>query len=371
MVNVRTLFFYAILALGVYTLTPFLFVILLSFITAYALYPFLSWLRNYVKYKSIALFLLICWVFIPLYFFSILTYIEFQKLIPVLPFVQQWVSDAFVQINIYTPDIIAKYNLGTFIQTGTIDMIEFLRQFMIAKLTVLAVSLPWVLLQFILYIFSTYYILKDFDIFSKKTDRYIEILSGEKKEFVQTIVNGIKNSFNFLIFNYVVLAIVIGLMTYIIFLIAGMPFSLLFALIIALITFVPNVGPWPFIGLIGIGYYFTGINTQGAIGIIAYSLICLVVFEYFIRPSYGAKVGGVHPLTTLFGLLGGTIVFGIKGVLLGPMILILAETFVRTHYKMKEKEAEKEKETLTRTHYKMKEKEAEKEKIRRRPVIIG
>ncbi|RLG15051.1 MAG: hypothetical protein DRN66_00420 [Candidatus Nanohalarchaeota archaeon] len=342
MVSARTLFFYAVLGLGAYILSPFLVVIILSFLTAYAMYPFLKLVRKYVKYKSVALFLLISWVFIPLYFFSILTYMEFQKLIPLFPAIQQWVSNWFVYINAYMPDIIAKYNLSAFVQSGTQDLIGFSSQIVIAGVTKLAINLPWFLFQFLLYIFSTYYILYDFDTFSKKLNRYIEITSADKKCIIKNTVTGIKNSFNFFIVNYLVLAAIIGLVSYIVFLAAGLPFALLFSIIIGLITLVPNIGPWLFITIIGIAYYFAATNINGAIGIIAYSLIGFIAFEYYIRPILGAKAGGVHPLTTLFGVLGGAICFGTKGVLIGPIVLIVAETFIRAHYDLKEKEAEEE-----------------------------
>ena len=341
MAETKTIFFYLFLILAFYIISPFIFIIILSFITAYALYPLLSFLRKYVQYKSVALILLISWVFIPLYFFSMLTYIEFQKLIPVFPLISHWVTDAFIYLADFGPSIIEKYSLDLFLQSGTLQLIESIRLFMIASLTKLAVGLPWFLFQFMLYIVSTYYILYDMDLFNKKINKYVDITPDEdNKCLIKTILVGLKNSFNFLIFNYVVLAIILGLLSYIIFLAAGLPFALLFSILIALITFIPNVGPWPFITLIGIGYYFTGINENASFIIIGYSLIGFIIFEYFIRPSFGAKAGKVSPLTTLFGIFGGTIVFGVKGILIGPIILILAETFIRTHYKLKEKKAE-------------------------------
>ena len=339
MATLRTLFFYFVIGLGIYILSPFLVVIILSFLTAYTLYPFFKWLRKYVKYKSVALFLLISWVFIPLYFFSILTYIEFQNLILVFPMIEQWVSDKIMYFNSYIPEVISRYNLGLFVQSGADDLINFSKNILLVQLTKIAINIPWFFFQFLLYIFSTYYLLCDFSTFTNKLNRYIKITSKDKNCIIKNTVEGIKNSFNFLIVNYIVLAIIIGLISYIVFLAAGLPFALLCSIFIGIITFIPNIGPWPFITLIGISYYFTAANTNGALGIIAYSLIGFIVIEYYLRPSLGAKAGKVHPLTTLFGVLGGAICFGAKGVLIGPIVLIVAETFIRAHYSLKEEEA--------------------------------
>ena len=87
-----------------------------------------------------------------------LTYIEFQKLIPVFPLISNWVTDAFIYIATFGPSVIEKYSLDLFLQSGTLQLIESLRLFMVTELTKLAVGLPWFLFQFMLYIFSTYYI---------------------------------------------------------------------------------------------------------------------------------------------------------------------------------------------------------------------
>ncbi|OYT33557.1 MAG: hypothetical protein B6U87_03265 [Candidatus Aenigmarchaeota archaeon ex4484_52] len=335
MISSRTIFFYIILCFALYIISPFFIIIILSIITAYAMHPFLENIRKIVKYKNISLFLLICWIFIPIYFLSILTYFECQNLASDFPKLQSAVSNAFIKINTYTPEFMINYNLQQYIQPATENFLVSAKLFLIEQIKIIAFGLPWFLFYFFLYGFTTYFILRDWDLFADKISKYIEMSSEYNKCIFNTTINGLKNSFNFLLFNYIFLAIVVGLLSYIVFSIVGLPYAILFSIVIAFITFIPNIGPWIFIALIGLLFGAFTNNTQGATIIIIYSLLGMIIFEYYIRPVFGGRAGNVYPLTTLFGLLGGYICLGAQGVLYGPIILIVAETFIKAHYKLK------------------------------------
>ena len=44
-------------------------------------------------------------------------------------------------------------------------------------------------------------------------------------------------------------------------------------------------------------------------------------FDNFVRPYLQQKIGRIHPLTTLIGIFIGVPLFGLLGILIGPLMI--------------------------------------------------
>jgi predicted PurR-regulated permease PerM len=65
--------------------------------------------------------------------------------------------------------------------------------------------------------------------------------------------------------------------------------------------------------------YSQGMNWQGT-GLVIYSLLVTGNVDYMARISLMKKIGNVHPLITIFGVIVGLKLFGFMGFIFGPLI---------------------------------------------------
>jgi len=123
----------------------------------------------------------------------------------------------------------------------------------------------------------------------------------------------------------------------------GTPHALVMAFFVALVDFIPVLGtgtilvPWAAILLIT-GDLFTGI------GLLVLQVICFIT-RNIVQPKILSAQIGVHPLLTIISIFVGFTLFGVPGLIFGPLIAILAaeayKSFVRQREE-KEKQLELE-----------------------------
>lgn len=68
-------------------------------------------------------------------------------------------------------------------------------------------------------------------------------------------------------------------------------------------------------------HLYTQGNTWQATGLLIYSLVVTGNVDYLARITLMKKIGNVHPLITIFGVLVGLQLFGFMGFIFGPLIL--------------------------------------------------
>jgi predicted PurR-regulated permease PerM len=108
-------------------------------------------------------------------------------------------------------------------------------------------------------------------------------------------------------------------------------FLLIFAVTFFL-SFIPVIGAAPVALLLAVISFLLG-NTGSGIGLLVVTVIAGSV-DNIIKPLvFSKEEEGLHPVVSLLGLIGAIIVFGLPGLLLGPLLLQvtikLAPVFVR------------------------------------------
>ena len=113
-----------------------------------------------------------------------------------------------------------------------------------------------------------------------------------------------------------------GMASFVLMLIFQVEGSLLFSVLLMIASFLPIVGAtivWIPVGLL---LCITGSVLKGVIFLIIMGVVTTIM-ESFLRPMYLRDRINVHPLLIFFSILGGIKFFGINGLLLGPMVIIL------------------------------------------------
>jgi predicted PurR-regulated permease PerM len=117
-----------------------------------------------------------------------------------------------------------------------------------------------------------------------------------------------------------IIALSQGVLAYIGYLIFGVPEALLWALVTCFLSFIPIVGTalvWLPMSLYLIS---TGNSTLG-IGLIIYCAIILTNIDNVLRFTVLKKIGDVHPLISILGVIIGLNLFGFLGLIFGPLLI--------------------------------------------------
>jgi len=107
------------------------------------------------------------------------------------------------------------------------------------------------------------------------------------------------------------------------------------SILIFVVAFLPVIGPWLLyvplalwqIALVPGGY------TRGLAIFVFGVLFLTLIPDLYIRPKLVARGSEIHPLLFIIGFFGGEVLFGLKGVILGPLLLGLAQGIVTLYVK--------------------------------------
>jgi predicted PurR-regulated permease PerM len=103
----------------------------------------------------------------------------------------------------------------------------------------------------------------------------------------------------------------------------GMPYAVLLSLVAAVLDFLPLLGISATMIPI-IVYLFINGNILGGIGAII-TLVVISVVRRFIEPPILGNAMRLHPMATLFSMILGVSAYGLSGILIGPIVLVIVK----------------------------------------------
>ncbi len=113
--------------------------------------------------------------------------------------------------------------------------------------------------------------------------------------------------------------------------IAGAPEPVLLATITAVCSLVPAVGTLLVWVPVGVGLFATGHPGAGVFELLWGGFVVVGLSDYVIRPALVGGHGHVPTLLTFISLFGGVEVFGLLGLIIGPVIAAVALALLRTY----------------------------------------
>lgn len=122
--------------------------------------------------------------------------------------------------------------------------------------------------------------------------------------------------------GYILVALYQGFTAFIIMVIFGVKGALLFSVILMFASFIPLFGAAIVWVPVGVFLCATTSVVKGVLFLIICG-VCVSMLDNFLRPLFLKDRIKVHPLIIFFAILGGLNVFGMNGLVLGPMIVIL------------------------------------------------
>jgi predicted PurR-regulated permease PerM len=241
----------------------------------------------------------------------------------IIPIVMQQIFDAFGLFQSFDVAALVKQILPTSstqlqvnVTTTIVSFIGKITTSSLSTLTGILLDLPTVLLHMAVVIFVFFFAMRDSD----KLKQYVLELSPLKKEKGVELSKQFKQITNSLIYGNFIIGIVQGIAAGIGLLIFGVPKAFLLTVVAIFASVLPIVGPW-LVWIPAAIYLFNIGHTTAAIGFSIYSILIVSTIDNFLRPYLVARNAKSSSAVVLVGMIGGLLVFGVLGLLIGPLIL--------------------------------------------------
>lgn len=190
--------------------------------------------------------------------------------------------------------------------------------------------IPNLILTIFITVFSTYYFL----LHGKDLYRFFSEIFPLPEKRYQQILSRFDGLTRGMIMGQIVVGFIQGLLAWGGFLLLGVPNPLLWAFMTALISIVPLLGAvlvWFPVAL----YLFavgslTG-NYWPGLALLFYGTFVISLVDNFLKPKIVGDQANIHPLIILFGIFGGIQLFGLPGILIGPLVLTIFDLVIEIY----------------------------------------
>jgi len=293
---------------------PILIAIIYGLLLSYILYPVYKFILSKVKYENLSAFLICLGVFLILFIlFSVILGALFNQLINFYITLQKMDTTKVIEASL--PGIISSdvsSNMATSIESSLSRLLakttSYIGDFIL--------NLPNLLLQILVVFLIFFFSLRD----GEKAIKYLRGLSPLNKETQAKFFQQFKGITQSVLIGQIVVGIIQGIIAGVGYFIFGVPNALLLTALTVMIGVIPIIGPW--LVWIPVDVYLFIVNRPGAgMGLLIYGLFLINWVDTIIRPMIVSKRTQINPAIILIGMIGGIFVFGVLGLIIGPLIL--------------------------------------------------
>ncbi len=302
-----------LLVLSFLLLKPLLLSIIMGIILAFVLSPVYDWFYKYLKLKnlsaSLIIILLIILIVLPLWFLT-----------PIIVNQSIKIYIASQQIDFITPlkTIFPSLSTDAFSSELGAALSSFVTKVMNSvtnSLSKLILNFPTIVLQFLVVFFVLFFVLRD----KEKIVAYIQSLLPFSKEVEKKLFKSSRDITLSVLYGQVILGILAGIIAGLGFIIFRIPNALIFTLVAIILGILPIVGTaliWIPVAV----YLLIAGNTFAAFGVILFGIISATI-PSLLQPIFVSKRTNMNTSLILIGMIGGLFLFGILGIIIGPLII--------------------------------------------------
>ncbi|XRO75104.1 AI-2E family transporter [Methanocaldococcus sp. 28A] len=313
-----------LLIMLLYIIWPFIDVLAYSVAFAYMALPIYNLLRKKFN-KTISAGLAISIYLIPIIIITTYALIALMEII---------FSFNTKSIEQYTEVIFALYKTSILegiineqILTKYID--EFVK-YLINQFSGKIIDVGYLIIKVVMILFITFYFLKDGD---KVKNLIISLSSNEDKERMRIYLEYLHESYKNLFISCVSLSVIIAILSYIGYLIVGVPYAELFALITGIFALLPILGGWMVYISIAIYYFLTHDYTKAIFMFIYGEIFLSIAPDFVIRPYLVKKDVDIHPVFVIIAFLMAPLSLGFSGFAIGPLVVGALNAFYLAKYR--------------------------------------
>ncbi len=221
----------------------------------------------------------------------------------------EWIKNAVDTINEYAGDKLGKPDLLQ-------EQLEKSATYFGGMFTSLLSGAAGLFLDITVMYFLLYFLFVNFRSFERGLLRY----SPFKVENAVRFGHELRNITYSNVIGQTFIALVQGGALALGFWIFGFNDAVFWGVICAILSFVPLLGP-PLIFVPAAIYAFTQGDNLAAIGLLIYGFVVVINIDNVLRLIIAKKVGDIHPIITVVGVIIGIPLFGMMGLVYGPLLL--------------------------------------------------
>ncbi len=299
-----------LLVLSFIVLRPIFLSVIAGLLLAYMASPVYKKVFSLVREKNIAaliiVLLLLFIIFLPIWFLfpvavrqAIDTYAYSQK-VDLVGFIRTIIP---ADISV---DVLALMN--SFISHSINSVFSYASNMLL--------EIPVIMLQAVVVLFVFFFGMRDAD----RLKEYAKGVSPFSQAVEKNLLKQFKGITNSVVYGHIIVGIIQGLLTGVGLFIFGVPKALLLTVFAVFASVIPILGAW--LVWIPVSFYlFSSGHIGAAVGLVLYGAIFISWIDNFIRPYIVSRRTNLSSGVVLVGMIGGLIVFGILGLVLGPLIL--------------------------------------------------
>src|SRR3989344_6034906 len=310
------------LIISYFIIKPFIGALLWAFVVAFTFNPVTNWLEKIVKKRFIATIITLLLV----------------VLIVTLPFIlltnsliNESVEIYFKAQNLNIEGIAQK--VSTYLEGQNFDLNFYFKQginkslqYILNSLSDFAFHIPQRAVRTVMFLFATFYFLYD----GKAIVGKIKDILPLKDKHKEGLITRLKEGMYAATYGLIVVSVIQGIIATIGLVIFKVPSPLLWGVVSFFLILLPIVGAamvWlpAAIYKIALGDLFNGI------GLIIYGTLVLSSMDYILKPKLIGAKARIHPLIIILGVFGGLALFGFTGVIIGPVLLMIAKVFLEVY----------------------------------------
>lgn len=293
--------------------------------------------------------LLLAYIFSPLYrrllipirnrtltAFLVSLLIIFLIIIPlwfVIPIMLQQVFDIFALSQTLSFQKVATALFPTansqFAAQFSITLTNFINQIssgILKSLTSFFLDLPQITIQLFIVFFVFFYALRDGDLLKE----FVSRISPFNKVKEKILVSQFKNITDSVVYGQIIVGLVQGGLAGLGFLIFGIDNALVLTTLAIFFSILPIVGP--FIIWIPVAIFLISSGQVGTgIAYLIYNLLIVSTFDNFLRTYFVSRRTDISPAIIFVSMIGGFTIFGILGLILGPLIAAYFVLFLQAY----------------------------------------
>jgi predicted PurR-regulated permease PerM len=304
----------SLLVLAFFIIKPILMAIILAIFLAFIFAPLYRLVLRLLKKKSLTAFLmcllLIVIIVLPLWY---LTPIAINQSIKFYTASQQ--MDFVTPIKNLFPSFFNSEAFSNEVANAISSFITKTTNSLMNSLSGILLDIPKIALQLVILFFTFFFVLRD----GAKLVEYIRSLIPFSKDVEDKLIKSTREVTLSVLYGMVLVGMIQGAIAAIGFFIFKVPNAVLLAVIAVFAGIIPvigNVAVWVPVAI----YFLIAGNTFAALGIVLFGLLSILV-ENILKPVLISKFSKLNSSIVLIGIIGGLMVFGIFGVILGPLIL--------------------------------------------------
>ncbi|MFA4815459.1 MAG: AI-2E family transporter [Candidatus Gracilibacteria bacterium] len=336
-----------ILVLFFWVISPFLSVLVYASLIAIIFTPMHKWflkrVRGHVGVSAFITTLLVTlMVLIPLALFS---YFVVQQAVDAYAVLDQKLMDANFRnlewsgafsdiplIGNWWVSFTERYGLkGVF--EGRFDVLQLVQDFgqaittfVVAQSGAIAKSFGTFVVSLFILLLTTFFFLRDGGAIAE----FVKGMSPLPQKYENEIENKLRDTTYAIVMGTFVTALVQGAIAALGFAIAGVHNVIFWGTVMAFTALVPYVGASIVWFPVALAFLLQGQLGWGLF-ILIWGVAVVSVVDNIIRPVLIGNRTKMHPLATFLTVLGGIFVFGIKGIIFGPIILSLTVTIIHIY----------------------------------------